>query len=78
MHIDFVIPVNGRLSKGYEVYAEIAKKESGIEGMFQALVKFGVETPLEQAFLRGLVLDKKRGNILKVLRLSAATQVCYL
>lgn len=40
MHIDFIIPVNGSLSAGYEAYVEKAKKSCMDYGFHMAITKW--------------------------------------
>lgn len=47
MHIDFVIPVNGSLSAGYEVYVEKAKRSCMDYGFHMAITKWN-ETVSEE------------------------------
>lgn len=51
MHIDFVIPVNGSLSKGYEAYVEKAKLSCMDYGFHMAITKWDDVVPKEMEIM---------------------------
>lgn len=60
MHIDFVIPVNGSLSKGYEAYVEKAKLSCMDYGFHMAITKWDDIVPKEMETMveKGLFISK--------------------
>lgn len=51
MHIDFVIPINGRLSAGFEAYVEKAKRSCMDYGFHMAITKWDDTVPKEMEIM---------------------------